>query len=189
MAWFAIRNMVLFGLFSVPIMAANISVTFARARDGWVRIFLPAIYLLLVVSIVLFSNGMLSDIFRLSPEKGFGLASGNSSAAEFIKKNRLRGPIFNNYDAGGYLIYYLFPDERVFVDNRPEAYPDVFLKQVYTPMLLSENVWNDFDSLMGFQTIVVRKSMDISFFVNARSRDPQWRCVFDDPFFVIFIKR
>lgn len=189
MAWFAIRNMVLFGLFSVPIMATNISVTFARARDGWVRIFLPAVFLLLVVAIVFFSNGMLSDIFRLSPEKGFGLATGNSSAAEFIKKNRLRGPIFNDYDAGGYLIYYLFPGERVFVDNRPEAYPAAFLKQVYTPMLFSENVWHDFDTRFGFQTIVIHKSMDTSFFANARLNDPQWRCVFDDPFFVIFTKR
>lgn len=191
MAWFAIRNMALFGLFSIPIMAINISIAFDKAKDGWVRIFLPSIYLLLVAAIVLFSNGMLSAIFRLSPETGFGMATGNSAAAEFIIENRLRGPIFNNYDAGGYLIYYLFPDESVFVDNRPEAYSEVFFEQVYKPMQMSDEKWNEIDSLVGFQTIIVarREDMGISSFLKARSNDPQWRCVFSDPFFLIFIRR
>jgi hypothetical protein len=189
LAWCALRNMVLFGLFSVPVMATNISLAFDRAREGWERYFLPAVFLVLAAGFVLFSNGMLSDIFRLYPEKGFGLAKGNSSAAEFIKKNQLQGPIFNDYNSGGYLIYYLFPEERVFVDNRPEAYQSGFLKQVYSKMQISEAKWNEVDAIVGFNTVVVRKSMDISVFANTRLHDPRWRCVFDDPFFLIFIKR
>ncbi len=189
MALFAIRNMPLFGLFSVPIMATNITLTFDRAKNGWVRIFLPSILLLFVVAIVLFSNGMMSAIFRLSPEAGFGMAEGNSAASEFIRQNKLRGPIFNDYDAGGYLIFYLFPDERVFVDNRPEAYPATFFEKVYIPMESSEKKWHEIDSMVGFQTIIVaRRDMDMGFFLDARLNDPQWRCVFDDPFFLIFIR-
>lgn len=191
MAWFAIRNIALFALFSVPIMAANITATFNMSRDGWVRIFVPSVFLLLVVAVVLFSNNTLSAIFRLSPETGFGLATGNSAAAEFIKKNGLRGPIFNNFDAGGYLIYHLFPAQRVYVDNRPEAYPESFFKQTYLPMLYSEEKWHEIDSLVHFQTIVIARRADtsLSYFVNARLSDAHWHCVFDDPFFIVFTRR
>ena len=54
---------------------------------------------------------------------GIGLEEANSAAAEFFRKEKIQGPIFNNFDVAGYLVYHLYPDHRVFVDNRPEAYP------------------------------------------------------------------
>jgi len=52
----------------------------------------------------------------------------------FFKENNLQGPIFNNYDIGGYLIFNLFPQEKVFVDNRPETYSSEFFQEDYIPM-------------------------------------------------------
>jgi hypothetical protein len=42
--------------------------------------------------------------------------------ADFIVANDLRGPIFNLYNEGGYLIWRLWPKERVFVDGRSEVF-------------------------------------------------------------------
>lgn len=189
-ACLAIRNMALFGLFSVPIMANNISIASCRKVEDQSVSFLASVFLIVIVTAFLYSNGKLNHIFHLSPETGFGMAAGNASAAEFIKKNRLRGPIFNNYDAGGYLIYHLFPDEKVFVDNRPEAYSEDFFKQVYLPMQFLEWKWQQIQYKLKFNTIVLaRRSDEIGFFVNARMNDPEWRLVFDDPFFLIFTRR
>ena len=45
-------------------------------------------------------------------------------AAEFVKTEKLNGPLFNLYNDGGYLIWNLYP-EKVFIDGRSEVYgPD-----------------------------------------------------------------
>lgn len=50
-------------------------------------------------------------------------------ATNFILKNDLRGPIFNNFDIGGYLDYALYPKIKTYVDNRPEAFPVNFFDE------------------------------------------------------------
>ena len=39
-------------------------------------------------------------------------------AADFILAHHITGPMFNTYEMGGYLIWRLWPQERVFVDGR-----------------------------------------------------------------------
>ncbi len=39
-------------------------------------------------------------------------------AANFLLANHVTGPIFNTYEQGGYLIWKLWPEQRVFIDGR-----------------------------------------------------------------------
>jgi hypothetical protein len=41
-----------------------------------------------------------------------------SGAADFLLAHRISGPMFNTYELGGYLIWRLWPQEKVFVDGR-----------------------------------------------------------------------
>jgi hypothetical protein len=41
-----------------------------------------------------------------------------SAAAEFILRNNVPAPLFNTYEHGGYLIWRLWPRQRVFIDGR-----------------------------------------------------------------------
>ena len=43
-------------------------------------------------------------------------------AVDFIKQNNIRGPLFNTYDDGGYLIWALWPQEKVAIDMRSEVF-------------------------------------------------------------------
>ncbi len=52
-----------------------------------------------------------------------------SQAADFVIKNGISGNLFNSYDDGGYLIYRLAPERKVFIDGRADLYGDVFLKE------------------------------------------------------------
>lgn len=45
----------------------------------------------------------------------------------FLKKHKLKGPIFNDYLIGGYLLWELYPDYKVFIDPRYGP----FQKEVY----------------------------------------------------------
>ena len=57
-----------------------------------------------------------------SPLFGFSYVHGAEKGVDYLEKNKLKGPIFNNFDIGSYLIFRLYPREKVFVDGRPEAY-------------------------------------------------------------------
>ena len=48
-------------------------------------------------------------------------------AVEFIKENNLPGRMFNSFNWGGYLIYSLYPEWKVSIDGRTQAYGDKFL--------------------------------------------------------------
>lgn len=43
-------------------------------------------------------------------------------ALDFVKAQGIKGPLFNLYNEGGYLIWRLWPEEKVFIDGRSEVY-------------------------------------------------------------------
>ncbi|MEI8190109.1 MAG: hypothetical protein WCI75_10385, partial [candidate division NC10 bacterium] len=145
MAWLAIRNFAIFGLIALPLAARNIAWSFPgfidARRKGLRRLSLAALAALCLLA----WYGKLQAIVPYSRELGIGLEAGNGAAADFIRRVGIRGPIFNNYDIGGYLIYHLFPGERVFVDNRPEAYSKAFFEDTYIPMQQDGKVWSEVD--------------------------------------------
>ncbi|MCA9405331.1 MAG: hypothetical protein KC684_02250 [Candidatus Omnitrophica bacterium] len=121
-----------------------------------------------------------------------GLVPGANRSAEFFKRLNLKGPIFNNYDIGGYLIFHLFPQERVFVDNRPEAYSTAFFQKQYIPMQEDEAVWKKFDQQYRFNVIYFYR-LDLTPwaqpFLIRRLEDPLWAPVYVDDFTIILLKR
>jgi hypothetical protein len=50
-------------------------------------------------------------------------------AVAFLQSHPGFGPIFNHYDWGGYLIWKLYPETRVFIDGRADLYGDPMLDQ------------------------------------------------------------
>ena len=115
-----------------------------------------------------------------------------NASAEFFKQNGLKGPIFSNYDIGGYLIYHLEGREKVFVDNRQEAFPPDFFQKVYIPMQEDPAVWKAMSEKYGFNVIYFYRH-DItpwgqSFLID-RVQDPQWAPVFVDDYVIIFARR
>jgi len=48
-------------------------------------------------------------------------------AVAYLRAHQPAGRLFNSYDWGGYLIWNLYPRERVYVDGRPDMYGDRFM--------------------------------------------------------------
>jgi len=107
-------------------------------------------------------------------------------------EHKITGPVFNSYDIGGYLIHYLYPQEKVFVDNRPEAYPTSFFQNTYIPMQEDDAVWKAQDEKIGFNSIFFSYRDFTPWaqqFLIARVKDPLWAPVYIDPYAIIFLKR
>lgn len=188
MGWAAYRNLALFGLLALPLIASALG-TLWRNRARHDRLLALAAALALVLAVAGPSTVWSSP--RASG-RGFGLEAGDGAAAAFIRQQHLEGPLFNNYDIGGYLIFHLFPEHRVFVDNRPEAYSASFFTNLYIPMQEDETVWREAEAQFGFNMIVFHRH-DLTpwgqRFMIARVDDPAWAPVFVDRDTLILLKR
>ncbi len=61
-------------------------------------------------------------------------------AAEFVVNSGITGNMFNSYHFGGYLIYRLYPTQRVFIDGRADMYGDDFFKE-YAKIISVRSGW------------------------------------------------
>lgn len=52
-----------------------------------------------------------------------------AAAADYVIAHRIVGNMFNGYDDGGYLIYRLGPERKIFIDGRVDVYGDTFFKE------------------------------------------------------------
>ncbi|NOY14709.1 MAG: hypothetical protein GXP43_00640 [bacterium] len=122
---------------------------------------------------------------------GWGLAPQSQAAGRFFTANNLKGPIFNNYDIGGYLIWYLYPKQKVFVDNRPEAYPASFFQKTYIPAQQDDRLWQKLDQKYNFNAIFFYRRDATPWaqpFLIKRLKDPDWAPIYVDPYVLILIK-
>ncbi|MFH1565688.1 MAG: hypothetical protein ABIB98_00600 [bacterium] len=122
---------------------------------------------------------------------GFGVFPESEKSAKFFEDVGIKGPVFNNYDIGSYLIFYLFPKEKVFVDNRPEAYPLNFFKDVYVPMQEKEEVWDKVNDQYKFNVIYFYRHDMTPWaqpFLIKRVEDPKWVTVYVDDLTIIMVR-
>jgi tetratricopeptide (TPR) repeat protein len=164
LALFASRNLAIFGLISLMFIPANLSNSFKYLKNTLLAKF-PVILENLKLSLVLLIGATIigSGIYLLidghsynkiiKNPSGLGLNDDKLDSINFFKENNLGGPIFNNYDIGSALIFGLFPQEKVFVDNRPEAYSNGFFTETYIPMQEDTAKWEKVNDLYKFKTI------------------------------------
>jgi hypothetical protein len=188
-AWRAVRNFTIFGWIALPTVAINLRhlpepAWLARRRAMLAPALLATLAGLLVLLHAPYWRGQ-------AAYAGLGVRPGTLAALEFFRSAHLRGPIFNNFDIGSYLIYGLYPDERVFVDNRPEAYPATFFQEEVRPIQRDEARWREADARYRFNVIFF-SHQDHALgkeFVLRRVTDPAWAVVFVDESNIILVKR
>jgi hypothetical protein len=177
------RAIPVFVFYAVPIFAYNLSRLFTLRHKA------PLFTQIFALSLVLTAFATVG----LTPKRItiLGLEPGINRSAEFFRALNITGPIFNNYDIGGYLIYNLFPKRRVFVDNRPEAYANEYFDDIYEKVQEDEEKWQKLDSKINFNVIYfMRHDMTehAQPFLIRRIADPQWVPVFVDKWIILFVK-
>lgn len=208
LALFSSRNISLFGLMSLIIISASMAPVLVRFKEHnekrlnlWQRFVASPFsrrhsYVLLVflaAIIVIFFyllNDYRNDNYITKNPFGLGLTENNEASAAFFKEKNLSGPIFNNYDIGSALIFWLYGREKVFVDNRPEAYSIAFFNDIYKPMQLDAAKWEEYSRKYDFKTIYFTHTDGTSWaqqFLNRILKDQKWRLVYFDADTVILI--
>ncbi|MGA7234431.1 MAG: hypothetical protein WBY44_02050 [Bryobacteraceae bacterium] len=119
-----------------------------------------------------------------------------SGAADFLLEHHVTSPMFNTYEFGGYLMWRLWPQERVFIDGRA----------------LSESVFNDYARILynhsnkdggptaqelldqyGIQTILMNgfefyEGGTYNLMLSLSLDQTKWKLVYNDPQAVVFMR-
>ncbi|MGC1371712.1 MAG: hypothetical protein WA824_06200, partial [Candidatus Sulfotelmatobacter sp.] len=132
----SIRLIPLFVLIAIPIISREVS-KWLRARPGSEaqrkRLALPVRTILnasIVVAMAAFAGIHTAQVIRHEPQSE--MQQFPERAAAFLQAHSLAGPIFNNYDWGGYLVWKLYSSLRVFIDGRADVYGDQLLHDFAT---------------------------------------------------------
>jgi tetratricopeptide (TPR) repeat protein len=116
------------------------------------------------------------------------------NAANFIHENKIAGRMFNSYAAGGYLIWRLWPEHKVFIDGREDVYIDSGVLHDYVHCFDSQFNWQNLVSKYGIDYAIVRypeqaparpeSSLDVLAFPRN-----EWGLVYFDDVVAVYIRR
>jgi hypothetical protein len=174
----AVRHIPIFVLLAIPVIAAALPVAAApsllspprlsssRFRplfNGAVVVLLAVFALVKWVSVAHNQDAREAEQF---PQK----------AVAFLRASDSPRRIFVYYDWGGYAIWNLFPDYRVFIDGRADLYGADVLRQFKTAIQLRTG-WRDVLDNWQVEAVLLPPSCALA---QALILDPDWRTVFSD---------
>jgi hypothetical protein len=98
------------------------------------------------------------------------------AAVELIASRYPGRRIFHDYDWGGYLIYKLYPRNRVFIDGRLDPYWSL-LSGDYAAMITAQPGWRKLLDDYGITVALLKPTDQLC---GELSRDPAWKTVLAD---------
>jgi hypothetical protein len=185
-AFAAYRNVVLIGLLA-PIVIASYLPDWKRGSPPWLE------YSAAAGVAALLALGIAGGSFFQFRANSWKWPSG---AADFLLAHHITDPMFNSYEYGGYLMWRLWPRERVFIDGRA----------------LNESVFQDYARILynhdesggksaaqlldayGVQAIVMNGFEYVTgnlYKLAPALADPQqteWKLVYSDPQALVFLR-
>jgi len=105
-------------------------------------------------------------------------------AVDFIKAQGARGPIFAVDYWGGYLIYRLYPESKVVVDDRHDFYGDQFLKD-YLKAIRIRPGWEQVLDAMSVDTVLLPQDSPLA---NVLRETSDWKISYEDKTAALFEK-
>ena len=118
-------------------------------------------------------------------------------AADFLLARHIPGPIFNSYEHGGYLMWRLWPEHKVFIDGRAlsESVFHDYQRMLYAmPSQNGEKSGLDLLDQYGIQAIVLNGfeyGSGAPYLLNVAFADPRqaaWKLVYQDAQSMVFVR-
>jgi len=134
---------------------------------------IPFVVLVVFAALV---TGMIQVRF---PEK-----TASKAAIDFLRANPVQGNMFNNDEIGDYVIYWLYPRYKVFMDGRSDMYGEPILKE-YSKVAAIEQGWKDVLDKYDINYIFYYTD---SVLVRHLLTDAGWRGIYSDNVASIFLR-
>jgi hypothetical protein len=105
-------------------------------------------------------------------------------AVNYLEKNDVKGPVLGPDYWGGYLIYRLYPETRVVVDDRHDLYGEEFFKS-YLKMVHVQPGWEDFLREHASSCLLLPKDSALTDRLRVSG---DWKSVYADEIAVAFVR-
>jgi hypothetical protein len=188
------RNVAFFALVATPLFAEHVWTIITDHRWGhWptpsgrrnsekrstLKIVLNGLLFASVLALVV------ASIVRSTAEQPISEAQEFPAAAvDFIRNHRPPQPIYNEYTWGGYLIWRLYPDYRVYIDGRADVYGDSLVEE-WLKAHDGKPAWREALDNHGIRTVLVKPDAALAALLR---QDDAWQNVFEDKQAVIFVR-
>lgn len=179
----SVRNIQLYVTVAVPLIGAALAQeqpAFRRTVDEWRNPWRIAALWILVVAL---SGTVWVARFRQASSWPVQLGSEPASAAfpvagaAYMRDHDLQGALFNQFEWGGYVIYADWPQQRVFIDGRPDMYgPSLFSD--YVKVVTLQPNWRQTLDEYNVQLILVDKDGALAAEI---ARDVGWHELYVGP--------
>ena len=184
----SVRHIPIFSLFAAPVLANHLwaiakergwdkPLTAAEARPNGIQLLINVVLLLAALAL-----GVSRIWHFASHQRDYAMLRNPVAAVEFLKSQHLPGPIYNRYGWGGYLVYQLYPEYRVYIDGRADVYGDQFFTEAMNTYDGLRN-WQEPLNRYGIQTIIIDADGPLSSLLRT---DNEWAKVYEDDQAVIF---
>jgi hypothetical protein len=107
------------------------------------------------------------------------------AAVSFLQQQDPAGPMMNHYNWGGYFIWKLYPQYRVFMDGRADVYGDSFMTDFSHSYYLTDD-WDKSLQAWGIRTVVLPPDSPL---VTALRSAPEWKQIYGDSQTVILTRK
>ncbi len=203
----SIRHIPLFAVGATPILADAVHGAIRSVwagRGAWVRRLtqageaaLPSIWPLAraplvpagVVAVILLA--LLAGYARLAGEpwtspfvQDLNELAYPKRTVEFMRRERVPGPLFNVYVWGGYELWGLYPDYKVFFDGRTHVYGEKIVED-YLEVAALKPGWKAVLDRWQIQSVLTHPGYALT---EALYASPEWRVMFVDREALLFVR-
>lgn len=105
-------------------------------------------------------------------------------AADWIAANRPAGLMFNDLNWGGYLLYRLWPGERVYIDSQTDFYGEPFVRD-YAGIMAAAPDWEGVLDSAKLGLAVISPKAPLSYTLG---QSANWRIAYADATAVVFVR-
>ena len=182
-ALISMRNIPFFALAAIPVLAEQVGslVNIRTAVRTPGRLFRWAVPILLAGILLIASVRFIQVVQGQAKTEAENFPK---TAVDWLLENKPVGNLFNSYNWGGYLIWRMYPQFRVYIDGRADVYGDSFIFN-YLSIYNAEPGWQDKLNHQTVQTILVEPDSPLA---NVLRQSAAWHIAFSDRESAIFVK-
>jgi hypothetical protein len=188
----SVRHIPIYALVAVPILSAMLLAWMQESQVAkWLQSKPPSMTtaktLLNTVLLLAFLVFMVVRVRFIARHQAEAEAKEFPAAAvSFIAAHQPPAPILNHYNWGGYFIWRLYPEYRVYIDGRADVYGDAFMDNLAATYYLRSDAWRIPLETWGIRTVVLPPDAPV---VTALRASPDWQTMYSDDQAVVLVKK
>ena len=170
-------------LVSAPLVAARLASFSRRRYDARAFVFAAICVGLLVsrIPVRLLFTEIDAGASAVAPDAFF-----SAEAIAHVRREGLKGPVFNSHNLGGYLAWTTYPDVQIFQDSRLQAYPPEHFLSILVASR-SQADWNVLVADADWAILSLPRPNQLS--GVGMFPEAEWRTVFRDRALEIVVRR